>query len=83
MRAAGVLAHLLNAAQIKADDRGWMKCEPQFLEDRLGLSEEAQDKVLAQLEEDGVVKVKDRNGSRVIRIDTTRIDELVAEEVQS
>jgi hypothetical protein len=74
---ANLLMHLCCVAQSNATSGGWVLATPAFIENGLGLSAERQTRVLARLEERGLVEISQRGERRYIRIDLARVRRLL------
>lgn len=64
-----MLAYLLNCACSNANKNGWLLATPAFIEAGTGANAKTQDKLLARLEQRGLIEVSHNNGNRFIRID--------------
>jgi hypothetical protein len=69
LRQLAVLSVCLNLAKERADADGWLVCTPSYLSNGpLHLSKTAQEEALGALTKLGLVTVKWRNGTRVVRV---------------
>jgi hypothetical protein len=78
--AAAVLLNVLNAAQLRSDEEGWQQVTPAWLCRGLGISEQRANIAVNLLLEKGVVEVKNRGGSRHLRINLYELQRQLREE---
>lgn len=74
---AVLLLHLVNVGQARADDDGFVQATPNFVESGTAIPPDAQDRILAQLAEQGVVEVELRGKMRFVRIDLARVEKII------
>ena len=80
LRAAAVVAHILNVGQKSADRDGWVMFTERYLQDGIGISPAAQEKAIDRLAGLGVVDVQHRGRNRVrhVRLDLEALRRAVA-----
>src|SRR5262249_3214799 len=80
-RTANLILHLLSVGKARSTD-GWIQATPAFIRAGLNIDPETQERILARLEDWGVVEVamRGRQPTRHVRIDTAALEKLVSKE---
>jgi hypothetical protein len=76
-REANLLLHAMCVGKARAAEDGWVPLTARFVCDGLGLSAEAQAKVIRSLERKRVIEVSYQGTMRLIRIDVDEIEKRI------